>query len=156
MWLVQCTSWTEVLYLLSVIRTLIMFKKQMDRLSKGKDAHINAYLKAVQLSQNRTYEIFFASWNAKGRCEVMSLFVSKEVENSCIGTAKGYNIDVIYIRRNIATTIFTLYGPCQLWLHQYFLNAFTWQQGEMTRHIIHGIVGCLATSVAKVTRKMET
>ena len=34
----------------------------------------------------------------KGCREVMSLFVSRKVENTCIGTAKGNNIDVIYIR----------------------------------------------------------
>ena len=33
----------------------------MNRLSKGKDAHIMTYFKDVQLSQNRTYEIFFVS-----------------------------------------------------------------------------------------------
>ena len=75
-------------------------------------------IKAVQLSQNRTYEIFFPSWNEKGRREVMSLFLSKKIEDSCIRTAKGNNIDVIYIKRNIAITIFTLYGPSQLLLHQ--------------------------------------
>ena len=32
------------LYLFSVIRTLIIFKEQMNRLSKGKDAHIRTYL----------------------------------------------------------------------------------------------------------------
>ena len=33
-WRVQSTSWTGGLYLFSVIRTLIMFKKQRNRLSK--------------------------------------------------------------------------------------------------------------------------
>ena len=51
--------------------------------------------KAVLLSQNRTYEIFFASWNEKGRSKVMSFFLSKNVENSCVGTAKCTDIDVI-------------------------------------------------------------
>ena len=70
--------------------------------------------KAVQLSQKRTYEIFFSSWNEKGCREVMSHFLSKNVENSCMETARVNKIDVIYFRRNIATTRFTLYGPCQL------------------------------------------
>ena len=43
-WLVQSRSWTGGLFLFSVIRTLIMFKKQMNRLRKGKDAHIRTYL----------------------------------------------------------------------------------------------------------------
>ena len=43
-WLVQSTSSTGILYPISVIRTLIVFKKQMNRLSKGKNAHIRTYL----------------------------------------------------------------------------------------------------------------
>ena len=50
----------------------------------------------LQLSQNRTYENFFASWSEKGCRKVMSRFLSKKVENSCIGTTKGNNNDVIY------------------------------------------------------------
>ena len=49
------------LSLFSDIPYLITFKKQMNRLSKGKDAHIRHTSKAVQLSQNRTYEMFVAS-----------------------------------------------------------------------------------------------
>ena len=66
--------------------------------------------KALQLSHNRKYGMFFASWNEKGCLEVMSLFLSRKGENSCIRTAKGNIIDVI----------FTLHGPCQLHLSNSF------------------------------------
>ena len=67
----------------------------MNQLSKGK-MRIDT-TKAVQLSQNGTYEMFFASWNEKGCREVMSLSLSKKVENWWMGTAKVNNVDVIYI-----------------------------------------------------------
>ena len=44
--------------------------------------------------------------------------LEQKVENSCIGMAKVKNTEVIWIRSNIATTIFILYGPSQLWHHQ--------------------------------------
>ena len=87
----------------------------------------------------------------------MFLFLSKIVENSCIGTAKGNNIDVIYIRRNIATTISNYMDPVSYDLTNNFekmplLMALlthllaTGRDGQ-TCYTWH--VGCLATSVAK-------
>ena len=105
-------------YLFSVIRSLIMFQKQMNRLSKENDAHIRTHLEGSTVVTKQDIRNFLESWNEKGRREVTSLFLSKKVENSCIGTAKSNNIDIIYSRRNLATTIFTLYGPYQLWVHQ--------------------------------------
>ena len=52
----------------------------MNRLSKGKMYILEHTFKAVQLSENRTYEIFFESWNKKGFREVMSIFLSNKVE----------------------------------------------------------------------------
>ena len=106
--------------------------------------------KAVQLSQNRTYE-------------VMYFFLSKKVENSCIGTANGNNIEVIYIRRNMQPP----YSHYMDLVSNDFTNNFgnmpllvvfvthLLATGEMARHVIHGIVSCLATSVAKVSERRK-
>ena len=42
------------------------------------------------------YEIFFASWNEKGCSKLMSLFLSKKVENWCMGMVKVNKTDIIY------------------------------------------------------------
>ena len=115
--LVQITSWTKGLSLFSVIGTLIMFKKQINRLSKDKDAHIRICNSGFKVTciQKQGQMIFFSNHEMRRdvarRCPP---FLSKKVENSCTRTAKVNNIDVIYIRSNIANTIFTLNRPCEL------------------------------------------
>ena len=49
----------------------------------------------------------------------MFLILSKKVEYLCMKTAKVNNIDVVYIRSNVPTTIFTLYR-----LYNDFTNNF--------------------------------
>ena len=70
---------------------------------------------------------------------MMSVSLSKKVENWCMGTAKDNNMDVIRI--NIATTIFSLYGKMSL-LVALLMDSLTTGVG-MARDVIHGIVGCL-------------
>ena len=48
-------------YIYILLYGLSLCSKQINRLSMGKDSHIRTYFRAVQLSQNRTYDIFFAS-----------------------------------------------------------------------------------------------
>ena len=119
-----------------------------------------------QYSCHKTGHMTFSSHREIRRvaAKLCPSFWAKKVENSCIITAKGNNIDVIYIRRNITTTILALYGPCQLWLHQQFwenafvsgaFNAFTCNRGRWPDDVKHGIVGCLATSVAKVPERWK-
>ena len=124
-WLVKSTSWTGGLFLFSVIRTLIMFKRQINQLSKGKDARIKTYLEGSTVVTKQDIWNFLCIVKWQGATRSDDPLSGQKSTKSCIGTAKGNNIDVIYIKRNIATTIFTLYGPCQLWFHKKFWkNAF--------------------------------
>ena len=77
---------------------LLRSKSKWTDWARGKMRIEGPTTKAVHLSQNRTYEMFFASWNEKGSREVMSLSLSKKVENWCMGTTKVNNMDAIYIR----------------------------------------------------------
>ena len=73
-----------------------MFKKQINQFSNWKNSHGNNF-KAVQLSQNRTYAIFFTLWNQKGCREVMSLFLSKKVKKIFVYWRQKFIIFTSYI-----------------------------------------------------------
>ena len=125
-WLVQSTSWTGGGISILCYTDSHYVQKANEPIEQGercayKDTPLRQY------SCHKTGHMNFSSHREmrRGRRELVSFFLSKKVENSCFRAEKCNNIDVKYIRRNIAITIFTLYGPSQLWLHQYFWkNAF--------------------------------
>ena len=107
--------------------------------------------------------IFFRIKKEKGCRKVMSLFLSKKVENSCRGRQNvikltSYMLEVILqppyshymdpVSYDFTTNFEKLSLLVALLMHLQTIRG-------MTRHLIHGIVGCLATSFASI-RKMET
>ena len=91
----------------------------------------------------------------------MSLFLSKKVENWCMGMVKVNKTDIIYTC--VLEVILQL--P-----YSHYMNPVSYEftnklkkcllmhvltTGEMARHVVHGIFACLATSVAKVPERSK-
>ena len=71
-----------------------------------------------QISCHRTGHMDFSSHREMRRGAAKWCPLSEQWNRK--RTAKGNNIDTIFIRRNITTTIFTLYGPYQFHFTNYF------------------------------------